>query len=139
MSLARKLAIDRRSNELVCTCDPASPAYDEDVPSWLCQHRVCFAFEIGACAGNPEADQIGEIGEPGQGVHCDCMKGAFWELGPDGRDTLIGARHTRSMLIKENTTPLGFPNFHDSFPWDPEYLNDPGRGFPILGPRRVCL
>ena len=139
MSLARKLATDRRWNELVCTCDPASPEYDEDVPSWLCQHRVCFAFEIGACAGNPEADQIGEIGEPGQGVHCDCMKGAFWELGPDGRDTLIGARHTRSMRIKENTTPLGFPNFHDSFPWDPEYLNNPGRGFPILGPPRVCL
>ena len=140
MARARKIANDHRSNALVCTCDPASPAYDEDVPSWLCQHRVCFAFEIGTCSGDPEPLWYGnDKWKPGMGVHCWCMKGAFWEIGPDGRDTLIGARHTRSMRIKENTTPLGFPNFHDSFPWDPEYLNDPGRGFPILGPPRACL
>mmetsp|Transcript_25943 Transcript_25943/g.68691 ORF Transcript_25943/g.68691 Transcript_25943/m.68691 type:complete len:256 (+) Transcript_25943:117-884(+) len=93
------------------------------------------AYLINDALGRP----IIEIGEPGKGVHCWCMKGAFWDIGPDGRDTLIGARHTRSMRIKANTTPLGFPNFHDSFPWDPEWPSDPGKGFPILGPPRACL
>ena len=143
MARARKIADDHRSNALVCTCDPASPAYDEDVPSWLCQHRVCFAFEIGTCSGDPEPLWYGnDKWKPGMGVHCWCMKGAFWEIGPDGRDTLIGARHTRSMRIKEHETERsisGYPAFHDGFPWDPDEYADPGNGFPILGPPHACL
>ena len=78
MSFSRKMTLDAAENkDYCCTCEEDSEAYDPNVPAWLCQHRDCFAREIGACEQK-------RCSEPGPST-CDCMVGAFLpEDGPYG-------------------------------------------------------